>query len=156
MRTGLAAAVLLLSGGGVAAAAEVSRDATIDASPAKVWAAIGPFCSIADWHPAIAKCEEKKAKDGTLRHLTTQDGGKFDEKLLSHDDKRMRYSYSILKSPLPVTGYSSTLSVAETAGKSHVTWVSTFEPKGASEAEAEKVVGGIYEAGLAALKDKVR
>src|SRR5919202_4637142 len=120
MRLALSAATILALSCGAAAALEVSRDAMVDASPAKVWAEISKFCSIADWHPVVASCEEEKAKQGTVRHLTTKDGGKLDEKLLSHSDKKMRYSYSILKSPLPVSDYRSTISVADRGGKSHV------------------------------------
>ena len=156
MRLASAAAVALVFTATSAGAAQVTREATIDAEPAKVWAEIGPFCSISAWHPAIAKCDEATADGGTLRTLTTQDGGMFEERLLSHDDQAMSYSYSILKSPLPVSDYQSTISVSGKDGKSQVVWTSSFEPKGASAEEAEKVVGGIYEAGLEALKGKVK
>jgi hypothetical protein len=156
MRLAFVAAAALLLTATAASAAQVTREATIDAEPAKVWAEIGSFCSISAWHPAIAKCEEIKTSDATMRHLTTGDGGMFEERLLAHDDKAMSYSYAILKSPLPVSDYQSTISVAEKDGKSQVVWKSSFEPKGVSAAEAEKVVGGIYEAGLDALKSKVK
>ena len=110
MRLAFVAAAAFLLTATAASAAQVTREATIDAEPAKVWAEIGPFCSISAWHPAIAKCEELKARDATMRHLTTGDGGMFEERLLAHDDKAMSYSYSILKSPLPVSDYQSTIS----------------------------------------------
>ncbi len=156
MRLASAAAAALLLTTTALSAAQVIREATIDAAPANVWAEIGPFCSISAWHPAIAKCEEMKVDGATMRHLTTGNGGMFEERLLAHDDKAMSYSYSILKSLLPVSDYRSTISVAGEGSKSHVVWKSSFEPKGVSAEEAEKIVGGIYEAGLDALKGKVK
>jgi hypothetical protein len=157
MRATLAAGLLVLGGlGPAAAAAEVTRETVVDASPAKVWQAISPFCSIAEWHPAIAKCDEEKAKDGTRRRLTTKDGGVIVERLLSTDNKRRRYNYAIVESPLPVTDYHSTLSVASDHGKARVVWRGDFQPKGVSEEEATKVVAGLYEAGLDGIKSKVQ
>jgi hypothetical protein len=156
MRATLAASLLLLGAVGTAAAAEVSRETVIDASPAKVWRTISPFCSIGDWHPVIAKCDEEKVKGATRRRLTTKDGGVIVERLLSQDNKRRRYSYSIIESPLPVSNYHSTLSVADDHGKAKVVWQGNFDPKGASEEEATKVIAGIYEAGLNGIRDKVK
>ena len=156
MRATLAASLLLLGAVGTAAAAEVSRETVVDASPAKVWQTISSFCSIGDWHPVVAKCEEEKVKGATRRRLTTKDGGVIVERLLSQDNKRRRYSYSIIESPLPVTAYHSTIFVADDHGKARVVWEGNFEPKGASEEEAEKVIAGMYEAGLDGIKQKVQ
>ena len=156
MRATLVAGLMLLGGLGTATAAEVTREVEIDASPSKVWQAISPFCSIAEWHPVIAKCDEEKVKDTERRRLTTKDGGVLVERLLSHDNKRRRYSYSIIESPLPVSNYHSTLSVADDHGKAKVIWQGNFDPKGTSEEEATKVIAGIYEAGLIGIKDKVK
>lgn len=55
----------------------------------------------------------------------------------------------ILKSPLPVKNYVSTLTVSPTSdGKSLVKWTSIFDANGADDAKAKEVVGGIYDAGL--------
>ena len=56
-----------------------------------------------------------------------------------------------------VANYVSTIAVKEgaDAGTVAITWSSTFDPKGASEADASKVIGGIYDAGLSSLKAKL-
>ena len=90
------------------------------------------------------------------RRLTTQDGGVLLEKLNDLDNDKMSYSYDIVESPLPVQGYSSTISVADEGGKAKVIWRSSFEPKGASAEEAAKVIGGIYDAGLESIAAKVK
>jgi hypothetical protein len=137
-------------------AAEVTRSIEIDAAPGLVWQRMGAFCSIAEWHPAIAKCEEERINNEPHRRLTTGDGGIFIEKLLGHDVDEMRYSYAIVESPLPVANYESTIRVNEQGGKAVVTWNSSFEPKGVSEAEAVKLIGGIYQMGLDSLKASIK
>ena len=47
IRTTIASAALLSFGAGAASAASVTKSIDVDAPPAKVWAMIGPFCSIA-------------------------------------------------------------------------------------------------------------
>ena len=148
--------ILLPLGGAVAAveAADVSRTVTVKASPAEVWKVIGPFCAISDWYPGITTCTEERIGGATHRRLVTQDGAQFLEKLLEHDEGGMRYSYTIEQSPLPVADYRSTLAVAEADGMTRLTWSSSFSPKGASEQEAEKVVTGVYDGGLEALRKR--
>jgi hypothetical protein len=158
MRVALVTTTLLFVGGvsASASAVEVSREAVIDAAPGRVWQVMGAFCSISEWHPVIARCEEQTVDGAPHRRLTTQDGGVLLERLLEHDNDGMAYSYSIVESPLPVQDYRSTISVADEGGKARLIWRSSFAPKGASEADAAKVIGGIYDAGLASIKAKVR
>jgi len=138
----------------VADAAEVSRSVKVNANAEKVWEVIGPFCAIGDWYPGIDSCEEETIDGTTHRRLTTADGGQFLEKLLEHNDGAMSYSYAIEEGPLPVAGYSSTMSVKESAGETVITWESNFEPDGVSEEEAVEVITGVYDGGLEALRQQ--
>ena len=115
-----------------------------------VWDTIGGFNSLAKWHPAVARSDESKEGAATVRRLTLHGGGSIVERLESKDDKKRTYTYSILEGPLPVSGYKATLQVEENRdGKScTVDWSSAFEPAGASEPDAVKVIRGIYEAGF--------
>lgn len=129
-----------------AQAASVQKSVEVKAAPEKVWAMIGPFCSIKDWHPAIGQCTE----EGGVRTLTTKDGkAQFVETQTARDDKGMTYSYKIDKSPLPITDYNSTLKVtANGSGGSTVQWSSTYTPNQGKETDAETAISGIYQAGL--------
>jgi uncharacterized protein YndB with AHSA1/START domain len=148
--------ILFASAGiaGTAGAAEVSRETTIDAKATEVWRAIGPYCSIADWYPGIETCTEENINGALRRRLRTADGGEFLEEQLNHSDQAMRYTYAIVEGPLPVSDYEATLSVSESGGKTVVVWSGTFAPKGVSEEEATNIVGGIYETGLKAVKER--
>ena len=134
--------------------ATVSLSTTLPVPARTVWDAIGGFNSLAQWHPAVAKSEEAKEGAATIRRLTLRGGGSIVERLEGKDDKKRTYSYSIVAGPLPVAAYKATLHVEENQdGKScKVEWSSTFEPSGASEPEAVKVIRGIYEAGFENLR----
>jgi uncharacterized protein YndB with AHSA1/START domain len=154
MRKTLALASLFTMVTSLAQAAEVKESVEIAASPDKVWAAIGDFCGIANWHPVVAKCE--LSEDKKTRTLTTGDGAKLVEPLESWDDAAMSYTYRIQESPLPVDNYVSTLKVTGSGEKSLVEWSSTFDPKGASEDAAKQVMSGIYQAGFEGLRKKLQ
>jgi hypothetical protein len=128
----------------------VSRIIRLAAPAAEVWAAIGPFGALADWHPVVSVCELDEIEGDTYRVLTTVDGGRLLEQLV--DEGPSHYTYRITESPLPVSDYRATLSVVpEPDGGCHVYWGSTFEPTADA---ADDVVGGIYEAGFEALRDR--
>jgi hypothetical protein len=129
---------------------------SIAASPDRVWQIIGRFDGLHTWHPVIGSCVSTQAGGDTIRTLTTVDGGVVIEKLLGHSDADRRYSYTIEESPLPVSGYRATLSVAP-AGDRHalVSWESRFEATIPDEAAALDVIAGIFAAGLEALRASV-
>ena len=140
------AGAVFAAGTATASAASVDKSIDVKADAAKVWAMIGPFCAIKDWHPAIGQCTESAG----VRTLTTKDGkAQFIEKKTAADDKAMMYSYAIEKSPLPITGYESTIKVLPKGdGVSTVEWSSTYTPNTGKEKDADTAIAGIYQAGL--------
>ena len=143
-----AGAVLLLSGL-TAQALESSAKTASKLSADAVWSKIGDFCGISNWHPAVEKCE--LSADGKTRTLSLKGGGTIVEALVKMDAAGHSYTYSIVSSPLPVANYTSTISVAADGAGSMMTWVGKYDAKGASDAEAKKVIDGIYDSGLKAL-----
>lgn len=133
-----------------ALAVEVRRSADVAAPPDEVWQALREFCSIVEWHPMIASCVREQEGTAELRVLMTEDDKMLREELIQRSEEERSYRYSILDSPLPVTGYVSTLSVlpADEEGRSVVIWQSQFSAQGVPETEAAAIVAGIYEAGL--------
>lgn len=134
--------------------AKVTSSTELPVSAPTVWAVIGNFNALPDWHPAVEKSELKKEGGSTLRTLSLTGGGTIEEKLEQIDDGARRYTYSILSGPLPVSNYTATLTVREAGGGKGCTveWSSEFEPKGAPEGDAVAAVRGIYEAGFENLK----
>ena len=137
-------------------AAEVTRKVEVDGEKAKVWATIGGWCAIGSWHPVIAKCEETQSGGKKHRTLTTKDGGVIKETMQQSGETS--YTYSIDESPLPVSNYTATLSVvpdADDAEEVNIVWSAKFDPKG-DEAAAKTVIDGIFAAGLAEIKKKLK
>lgn len=152
-RVSIALGIAFLASG-PALALDVTEKIEVKAAPDKVWAAIGDFCGIAGWHPAIAKCEPGEAEGVKKRTLTTQDGAVLKEDLKAWDDQTMSYTYTIVESPLPVSNYLSTIKVTGSGDSSTIEWTSTFDAKDAPDDKAKEVISGIYKAGLESLKGK--
>jgi Polyketide cyclase / dehydrase and lipid transport len=146
---GVASVSAIAASSAVALDARISKDASA-AAPA-VWAAVGDFCGIATWHPAVAKCELSNKDGKTYRTLTLKDGAKLLEKLTAFDAAAMTYSYTIEEGPLPVANYVSTLKVVAKDKGATIDWSGTFDAKGAPDADAIKTISGIYAGGIDAL-----
>lgn len=130
---------------------EVASD--MPASADVVWQAASPnFCGIGGFHPALASCV--LSDDLSVRTLTLKGGGVIVEKKTAWDDAARSYSYEITDSPLPVSNYAATFSVADSGSGSTVTWVADFDPVG-DEAAARAVIEGIFTSGLDALKGRL-
>jgi len=136
----------------------------INAKPADVWNFVKRFDGLKDWHPAFAKSDIIKGKDGELgavRALTVKDGPTFTEELIAINNVSMAFTYIIIESPLPLDRYQSTMSVKPNgAGGSTVTWIGTFVrknprdnlPEGESDAGVVGFITGAYAGGLQNLK----
>ena len=150
---------LLLATGLIAVPAqalEVRQTVAVTAPPEQVWQVIGDFCAIADWHPVVGQCAQSEQNGVAMRTLTTVDSGVLVEKRVQYSDEGMSYTYEIVESPLPVTDYVSTLAVMAGADGSLITWSGEFAAKDAPDEQAIEVISGIYQTGLAALKDQLR
>jgi hypothetical protein len=147
---------------------KVRESIEINAPPAKVWAVIGNFQDMS-WLPPVSKTDGEKGNEiGATRRLTLATGATVDEELYKYDTEKVSYSYRINAvdvKVLPVTNYSSTLTVSPGAdGKgSLVEWGGAFyrgypnndPPPELSDEAAVKAVSGLYRTGLEALKKKI-
>ncbi|MHA1528152.1 MAG: SRPBCC family protein [Alphaproteobacteria bacterium] len=127
----------------------LTRSVTLNAAPGEVWALIGGFQSLPDWHPAVESSTREDIGGVEHRRLGLAGGGEILEKNLGSDT--MSVGYEIIESPLPVADYKATISVADAGGKAVVVWASTYE--GTADG-ASDVIAGIYDAGLGALAAK--
>ena len=133
--------------------ANVSMNATIPASAAEVWKIISDFNGLPKFVAAIVNSTMEGSGIGAVRTLTLGDGAQIVEKLEALDEKAQSLNYSIVNSPLPLENYLATVQVKDLGGNQcEIVWSSTFDPKGAPEAEAKKVVEGVYSLGFDGLK----
>lgn len=154
MKTIVAASIITALSVTSAAALDAHYDKDTPAAAAKAWAAVGDFCGIASWHPAVEKCELSTKDGATQRKLTLKGGGTILEQLVEQNDKAMTQTYVILEGVLPVTKYRSTLKVLSKGEGATYDWSGSFEAKGASDADAVKTITGVYTAGIDSLVDK--
>lgn len=133
----LAVLMLVLMAGSVSAHGpsrqKVTKDITINAPAAEVWALIADFCSISKWHPGVAACT---SDGGTtvgatwILRIGAADGSQITEQLQTYDAAAMSYKYKISETDntvLPVNTYSAFLSVFDNGNNSsRVEWKGGF------------------------------
>ena len=145
--------------GALAATQSVTEEVELTASPSQTWAVINDFQRWQAWHPAFASTEITKGTGnakGTVRVLATKDGAKFTEELIAYDPAGHSYQYRIIESPLPISGYVSTIEVKKSNLGSRIIWSSNFTVNpGASDEAIKKTIAGVYRAGLDNLKTRV-
>lgn len=145
---------------------KVTETIEINAPADKVWAVIGNFQDMG-WHPAFAKTTGTGDNTvGATRVLTLSDGATIDETLNKYNAETKSYSYEITKvdvKVVPVSNYSSTISVSGEGDKTTVEWKGAFyrgylnndPPPELSDEAAVKAITTVYKAGLEALKKKL-
>jgi hypothetical protein len=131
----------------------------IDADIRRVWAAVRAFNGVVDWNPGVVKATLENGDataTGTIRKLDIADGSVFRETLLAHSDAEHFYTYDILDSALPVTGYVSThrfIPITHT-GQTLGIWESHFDCAPEVADEMDRIVGDeIYVGGMRGLNE---
>ena len=138
---------------------------TINAPPAAVWARIKNFGALKDWHPAVAESPADQGNAvGSVRQIKLKGGGALTETLEAFDDAKMKYSYRAKDGgALPVTNYTSAISVSGEGTQSVVEWRGAFyrgypnndPPADQNDDAAVAAITGVYKSGLANLKKLV-
>lgn len=145
---------------------KASETISISAPPAQVWDLIKDFGNAHGWLPMVTATESTGGNEpGADRTLSLGGTAKVHEKLKRYDAQAMTYTYTIPADThdvkiLPVTNYTSTISVEPATGGSLVTWRAAFyrgypnndPPAELNDDAAEAAVKGLYQAGLANLK----
>ncbi len=133
--------------------AQVSMQTSIAESAEAIWQAISDFNGASRYIAAITNSTMEGTGVGAVRTLTLGDGAQVVERLETLDSDTRTLSYTILSSPLPLANYVATMQVWDLGGgHCALAWSSTFDPQGASEAEAKQIVEGIYNMGFDGLK----
>jgi hypothetical protein len=128
----------------------------IDGKARDVWNVLSDFGGIQVGGP-ITSFEIEGNGVGAVRTIGLG-GGRVVERLERHDAEALAFGYVIVNddSPLPVSNYAANVQITDQGnGTCQVEWTGTFEPKGASAADASKVVEGIYKSGIARARSVV-
>jgi hypothetical protein len=132
--------------------ARIFVSSVVEAPVEKVWATIRRFDAVAEWLPFVKSSPIEDGGDptrvGCVRALTQTDGEIFREVLVALSDAERSYSYTFVRSPVPVRNHQTTLRVlAITDGnRSYVAWSSRFDPQ--HEAQLVDLMNRNFLAGL--------
>lgn len=139
--------------------ARVYVSSVIDAPVARVWERVRDFNGLPRWLPAVreSRIENGEPADrvGCVRDFRLQNGDRLCEQLLALSDYDYFCTYSILESPMPLTGYVATLRLTPiTDGdRTFAEWTAEFD---CAPEVADELVNGIgtnvFLAGFTALK----
>jgi hypothetical protein len=139
----------------------VYTSSVIDASADAVWNLIRDFNALPAWHPLIAdsRIENGQPSDkvGCVRAFRMRNGGQLREQLLSLSDYDYQSTYSILESPMPITGYVATLKLTPITdgNRAFAEWSAEFECDPSRERELAQSIGqGVFQVGFDALKQR--
>lgn len=142
--------------------ARVYVSSVIEAPVARVWERVRDFNALPRWHPAIrdSRIENGEPSDrvGCVRDFHLQNGDRIREKLLGLSDYDYFCTYSILESPMPLTGYIATLRLTPvTDGDgTFAEWTAEFDCAAADEEGLVTGIGtNVFQAGFNALKRQV-
>ena len=129
--------------------AEVREEGELGVSADEAWKVVGDFVGLIEGMGLPVEVEG----EGIGQTRTISMGpAPIVERLEERDEAAKKIVYSIVEGPLPVSGYVSTMQLADAGeGRSKLTWSSTFEPVG-DEAAAKQIVSGIYDGGIKGLQ----
>jgi hypothetical protein len=127
----------------------ISRWVMLPRPVAEVWAAVGGFGAIADWHPAVTESPLFDIESATHRHLTLADGGLATERLIEIGDAF--YRYAVIETPFPMADAVGALSCKAEAEGCRVYWSLDFQP---TDAAADDIAAGFIETGLRSLRER--
>jgi hypothetical protein len=141
MRSTLASSVIVaIISAGSAHALESSVTARSSLSPDELWSEVAGFCAISAWDPVVERCE--LSADGKQRTIVIFGGvGRVVAELENRDDANRSYSWRAnVSGLLPVENYRGSVSVAADGQASTLKWTASYEAKGVSDPEAQKII----------------
>ena len=134
---------------GDAGLARIDRWVDLPCSGEQVWAEIGGFLAIADWHPALASAEEVEIDGRRHRRVVTTYGAPILERLVERGPRVLRVS--VVESQLPLEAHQATLTCVDRPGGCRVRWTAEFR---SAHPRAAEIIASIHDMGLAALAER--
>lgn len=131
---------------------QVRRMVSLPADRDRVWAEIGGFGRIGEWHPLIASVELTEIDGDIYRHLATSDGDAYFERLVEEGPHHL--TYEMVDGPLPVSDYRATLSCVSEGAGCHVYWSAYFIPADGGGHVLDGIVAKFYEIGLRSIAER--
>ena len=104
-----------------------------------LWAEIGAFGSVGEWHPLVTRVDSEGDSAGSRRTTQDRDGVTQVDRLKDYDGRQFIYRYEMISTTLPVRDYVGEFRVDDNADEtSTVTWSANFALAGLSEEDGER------------------
>ncbi|MDQ2830114.1 MAG: SRPBCC family protein [Chloroflexota bacterium] len=129
---------------------EIFYSRVLDVPAEKAWAMVRDFGALAKWFPFIPKSVLRDGaaatEVGAIRDNTTQEGAVISEKLIELSDRDRRLRYEAIAGDIPMTDYTSTLTIFEVSegDRALAVWTARYEPVGDPAPVAKWVHDGIF------------
>jgi carbon monoxide dehydrogenase subunit G len=125
--------------------ASIYREFEVGASPEKAWEAIRDAGNINNVITFLGEV----TLDGDYRTCHLGDEGRLNELIVSVDDERRRFVYSIRESPFGFSHHSASMQIVPNNGRgSRLIWVTDIKPD-----EAAPAVEDVLDAAVASIKE---
>lgn len=146
---------------------KVVEKVVIKATPELVWAVVGDFKSIHQWHPDVVNTivhpqTNSEGKETLFRTLMLKHGGQLIERLRDTQQGEMKLGTVMESGDMAVSSYSDALTVKQSTNndETEITWTGRFNnqanllvaPEGQDNKAAIAAVQQFYQRGLAGLK----
>jgi dienelactone hydrolase len=125
---------------------ESSITARSSLSPGELWNRIGDFCGMSAWDPIVERCD--LSADGRQRTIVIFRGvGRLVATLDNWDSSKRTFTWTGVSGPAPIGNYRGKVSVIADGQTSALRWDASYQAKGVSDAEAQKIIdGALYRA----------
>ena len=124
------------------------------ASIERVWACFADFGDLSAWAPGRSLVPVEGRGVGAVRTVEGDGGPPVRERLEAYDPAHHTFTYAMLESPFPFTGYVATVRLEDLGdGRTSIDWSSRFEPSGLPTEQIAQMIEGIYGMFIARLKE---
>lgn len=136
---------------------DIKLSVELGSSADTVWAVVGNFNGLPDWHPGVESSVLEPVPGGVGRRVTNVGGTagrrELTERLVFFDSAAREYAYTIIAGPAPFTDYVGRFRVVPRgAERCMFEFAGRCKPApGKTETEAAERIRSFYEAGLANL-----
>lgn len=118
------------------------------ATPEAVWAIVGDFGALAQWHPYVPNCE--LSEGGTVRTIALPPTPAV-ERMDVAASGPMLHVYTVDSGPMPMTNYRAEMGVRPEGDGAVLFYRSTSEAVGVEDAKLEKMLSKFFDAGFSAV-----
>jgi hypothetical protein len=136
------------------ATARITRELDVPAD--RLWRLVSSFGDTS-WMPSGAQVTLVGSGPGMERRIAAGPGKVIRERLEFADAASRTLVYTIPENvPFPVKDYRATMRVRAKGAGSELDWSASFEPAGASEADARAAIEGMYGVMAGWIRDRVK